>query len=146
MLYTVVSTVDKLGHAVEIDQQAEEDLVGGRAVFVDAGEIAKDGDAGDILAMKGENTGRLRTQVGGAVGRRDVAMYVFVVGIVGGGNLGEEACDHLNDLGDGHRADLEVALLRAIARGVRSGQEFFAGQALDVRQALDADAAWRVCF
>lgn len=123
----VVPTVDKFRHAVEIDQQAEEDLVGSRAVFVDAGEVAEDGDARDVLAMEGKNAGRLGSQIGGAVRRRDVAMNVFVVGVVGGSDLREEAGDHLNDLGDGHGADLEVAWLCAMARVLRPSQKFFAG-------------------
>lgn len=142
-MYTVVLlTVDKLGHAVEIDQQAEEYLVGSRAVLVDAGEVAEYGDARDVFAMEGKNAGRLGSQVGGAVWGRDVAMNVFVVGIVGGSDLGEEPGDHLNDLSDGHGADLEVALLCAMTRVLRSGQEFFTSQTLDVRQALDTDSAW----
>ena len=45
--------VDHFRHAVEVDEEAEEDFVCGRAILVDARQIAGDCDGGDILPMKG---------------------------------------------------------------------------------------------
>ena len=54
---------------------------------MDAGEIAEDRDAGNIFAMKRENTRGLRAEVVGAIGRRDVPMDVFMMLIIGRSNL-----------------------------------------------------------
>lgn len=85
-----------------------------------AGEIAEDRDAGHILAMKGEDAGRLWTEVIGTIGRRNVAMNILVVLIVGGGDLGQQTSDHLDDIGDWHGADLELPRLGAMAREMGS--------------------------
>lgn len=42
-----------LRHSVKIDKQTQENLVRGRTVFVNPAEIAEDGNAGHIFAMKG---------------------------------------------------------------------------------------------
>lgn len=42
-------------------------------------------------------------------------MDILVVFIVGGGNFGEKASDHLDDISDGHRADLIFARLESMA-------------------------------
>ncbi|EZF28224.1 hypothetical protein H101_08094, partial [Trichophyton interdigitale H6] len=97
--------VDGLGHAVKVDEQADEDLVGGRAVLVDAAEVVEDGDAGHILAVKGQHAGCLRRQRA-LLRPGDVPVQVFVLAVVGRGDLGEQAGDHLDHVGHGHRADL----------------------------------------
>lgn len=112
VLITIFLTaIDKLGHAIKVDQQAQENLIGGWAVFVDAGEIAEDGDAGDVLAVECENAGGLRAEIGSAVGRRDVAMDILMLHVIRGSNLGEQAGDHFNDVRDWHGADLKLPLL-----------------------------------
>jgi hypothetical protein len=113
-------SVDQLGHAVEIDQQAEEHLVGGGTVFVNSSEIAQDGDAWHVLTVESKHTGSLWAEIVGSVRRRDVAMNVLVVHVVGGCDLGEETRDHLNDVRDGHRADLELPGLGSMAGDVGS--------------------------
>lgn len=136
-------SVNQLCHAVEIDQQTEEHLVGRWTVFVDACEIAQDRDARHVLTVKSEHAGGLWAKVAGSIWWWDVAMEVFMVHVIGSGDLSEEARDHLNDVRDGHRADLKLSGLgsRASDMGsMRLVQEFFAGQTLDVRQAADPDA------
>jgi hypothetical protein len=136
-------SVDQLGHAVEIDQQAEEYLVCSGTVFMNASEIAQDGDAWHVLTVESKHTGGLWAEIVGSVRRGDVAMDVLVVHIVGSRDLGEKTCDHLNDVRDGHRADLELPGLGSMAGNVgsmRLVQKFFTGQTLDVRQAADPDA------
>jgi len=53
-------------HTVEIDQEGEEDLVGGGAVLEDAEKIGFEGDGGDVSGMEGESGCRGRN--GGAGG------------------------------------------------------------------------------
>lgn len=109
---------------------------------MDAGEIAQNRDTRNIFAVEREYTGRLRSQVGGAVGGRDMAMDVFMVHVVCRCDLSEEPGDHLNNVCDRHRADLVLSLLRTRPRALRSQRrQVFTGQAVDMRQALDADAA-----
>lgn len=110
---------------------------------MDACEIAQDRDARHVLTVKSEHAGALWAEVVGSIWRRDVAMDVFMVHVIGRGDLSEEARDHLNDVRDGHRADLKLPGLGSMARdmgSMRLVQEFFAGQTLDVRQAADPDA------
>lgn len=149
MCLAQLASVDQLRHAVEVDQQAEEHLVCGRTVFVNASKVAEDRDARHVLTVKSEHAGGLWAEIVGSIWRRDVAVDVSVVHIVGGGDLGEKARDHLNDVRDRHRADLKLPGLGSMAGDVgsmRLVQEFFAGQTLDVRQAADPDATGRVCF
>jgi hypothetical protein len=47
-------------------------------------------------------------------------MNVLVVHVVGGCDLGEETRDHLNDVRDGHRADLKLPGLGSMAGDVGS--------------------------
>jgi len=56
----------KFTHTVEIDQEGEEDLVGGGAVLEDTEEIGFEGDGGDVSGMEGE--GGCRRGYGGAGG------------------------------------------------------------------------------
>lgn len=46
--------VDPLGHAIKVDEKTQEDLVGSGAVLLYAAEIAQNGDAGHVLAVKGQ--------------------------------------------------------------------------------------------
>jgi hypothetical protein len=57
-------------------------------------------------------------------------MDVFVVGVVRGGDLGQKASDHLDDLRDRHGANL--ILSRPGWRMRTRTHEVFAGEALDV--------------
>jgi hypothetical protein len=41
-------------------------------------------------------------------------MNILVVFIIGGGDFGEKAGDHLDDISDGHRADLIFARLETM--------------------------------
>lgn len=141
--------VDQLRHAVKVDQQAEEHLVCGWTVFVDASEVAEDGDARHVLTVKSKHTGGLWAEIVGAVRGRDMAMDVIMVHVVGGGDLGQEARNHLNDVRDGHGADLKLSRLGSMAGNVgsmRLVQEFLTGETLDVRQAANPDATRGVCF
>lgn len=63
-----VSLVDYLRHAVKINQQTEKDLVRRRTVFVDAGQVAQDSNAGYILPVESEDARGLRAEIGRAVG------------------------------------------------------------------------------
>lgn len=113
---------------------------------MNAGEIAEDGDARNVFAVEREDAGCLGTQTRGAVGR-DVALYVFVVHVVGSGDLRKKPRHHLNDVCNWHRADLVLPWLCSLPGGLRSlGLEFLTGQALDMRQTLDTDATGRVRF
>ena len=141
--------VDQLRHTVKVDQQAEKHLVCGRTVFVDASEIAQDGDARHVLTVESKHTGGLWAEIVGAIREWDMTMEVLMVHIVGGSDLGQETCDHLNDVRDGHGADLKLTRLGSMARNVgsmRLVQEFLTGKTLDVRQAADPDATGRVCL
>lgn len=97
--------IDLFGHAVKIYQETQEDLIASGAVFVDAIEITQYRDAGDVLAMKGQDAVGLRTHGAVAVGSRHLSMQMLMLHIVGGGNLGEKASNHLDDVLYGHAAD-----------------------------------------
>ena len=84
----LLPAVDELRHAIKVNQQAQKNLVGGRTVLVDSGEVAEDGDAGHVLAVEGQDAGGLRAQVRRTVGGRNVAMELFMVKIICGCDLG----------------------------------------------------------
>ena len=48
----------KLGHAIKVDKEAEENLVCGRAVFEDAEEICLEGYGWDVAGMESEGSRR----------------------------------------------------------------------------------------
>lgn len=81
-----VPLVDYFGHPVEVDQQAEKDLVGSRAVFVDPSEVTVNRDTGDIFAVKGKYARGLGTQAD-TVDRGNLAVNEFVVRIVRRGDF-----------------------------------------------------------
>lgn len=139
----LLPAVDELRHAIKVNQQAQKNLVCGRAVLVDAGEVAEDGDAGHVLAVEGQDAGGLRAQVRRTVGGRNVAMELFMVKIIRGCDLGEQASDHLDDVRDRHAADLELPLLGPML-GLGGKEDVITSEALDMGQALDADAARRI--
>lgn len=136
--------VDALGHAVKVDEQAKKDFVGGGTILVDAGEVAEDGDCGNILAVEGEDASRLRAEARCALGRGDLAMQVLMLPVVGGGDFGQQACHHLYYVGDGHFANL---VLRPDVTGIltsppgrtclREGTRLIIGKTLNVGKALD---------
>lgn len=127
-----LAPINQLSHTVKVDQQAQEDFVGRGAVLVNPRKIAKNSDAGDILAMERKHARGLGSEVGRAVGRRDVAMDGFVVHVVRGGYFGEEPRNHLDDLCDWHGADLKLSLRPSRNRWLPGRQHIFIGQALDV--------------
>ena len=100
--------VDHVGHTIEVDEEAEEDLVGCGAVLVDTHEVAVDCNAGDILAVESENAGSL---LGEVVLRGELSMYACMLLIVLGCDSGQQSRHHLDDILDRHRTDL--ILLRA---------------------------------
>ena len=55
------TSIDALCHPVEVNEEAQEDLIGSGAVFVDAAEIAEDGYAGHIFAMESQDASGLLT-------------------------------------------------------------------------------------
>lgn len=61
--------IDHLGHAVEVNQQTDEDLVGRGTVLVDSTEIAQDCDARHVLAVECQHTRRLGRVGGSAITR-----------------------------------------------------------------------------
>ena len=69
---------------------------------MNAGEVAQNCDAGDVFPVERKDAGGLGAQAGGSLGRGDVAMHVFVVHIVGRGDLGEQAGNHFDDVAHGH--------------------------------------------
>jgi hypothetical protein len=95
-----------LRHSIKVDEQTEKHLVRCRTVLVYPAEVAEDSDGGNILAMKGQDAGGLRAQIGSSIWRRNVAMEMLVLHVVCGGDLRQEAGDHLNDIGHWHGADL----------------------------------------
>ena len=137
--------IDHFGHAVEVDEEAEEDFICGGAVLVDARQIAGDGYGGDVLAMKGQHARGLLRQWGTIRG-----WDLSVQAIVGGGDLGQEAGDHVDDVGDGHGTDLvllptlEPAFERMAGRMTGSCQDLLAGKALNVTEISDFYSAWGV--
>lgn len=138
--------LDQFGHAIEVDQHTEEDLVRGGAVFVDARQVAQDADAGDVLAVEGQDAGGLGTEIRRAIGGGDVPMDLFVMRVVGGGDLGQQARHHLDDIRDRHGADLILPVRHPGPRpwvSLAGGEELLAGQTLDVREVADLDAAGR---
>lgn len=110
MPYSVeVTLVYQVGHAVEIDQQADENFVGGGAVFVDAGQIAKNGYRWYIFAMESKYTGSLGAKIRCPIRRGD--SHIIVMDVVSGGNFRQKPRDHLDDIRRRHRADLILAFL-----------------------------------
>ena len=78
------SVGSKLGHAIKVDEETEEDLVCGGTVLEDAQEISLEGYGGDIAGMECKG-GRGRCE-GGAGGGREGAPDGVVHG--GGGGCG----------------------------------------------------------
>lgn len=76
-------------------------------------------------------------------------MYVFMLAIIGGSDLRQEARNHLDDVCDWHCADLVLLsnLLLApqrVSRAVtRACQNLFAGEALDMIKVANLDPIWR---
>lgn len=94
-----------IGHAIEIDQKAEENFVGSWAILVNAAEIAQNGNARNILAMERKHTVGLCAYVAAFCWRR-WPVYLIMLTIVGCGNPRQEASNHLYDVCHRHRADL----------------------------------------
>lgn len=105
---------------------------------MDTRQVAGDGDGGDILPVKGQHAGGLLCQWGAISG-----WNLSVQAIVGSGDLGQEAGNHVNDVGDRHCADLillpalEPAFQRMAGRMAGSGQNLLAGKALNVTEISD---------
>lgn len=141
------ASIYPLGHSVEVDEQAQKNLVRRRTVLVDPAEIAENGDTGHILAVEGQDTRRLLTQARGTFRGWYLAMEMIVLAVVCGCNFGQQACHHLNDVRDGHLADLilgpnvrRVPTLPAREGAhLREGASIVNGEALDVGQAFDLD-------
>lgn len=99
------STIDLFRHAVEVDEETEEDFVGCRAVLVNAAEIAQDGDARYVLAVKCKDACGLLAESRCAFWRRNVLVYVLVLLIVRGCDLGQETGDHFDNVCNWHCTD-----------------------------------------
>ena len=109
---------------------------------MNAAQVAEDGDTGDIFPVEGEDARGLLIQRRAAFRRRImlVDLLVLVLPVIGHRYLGQESGDHLDDVGDRHRADLVLLStfrfhlqgpLRAMAG---SGQDFLAGKGVYVAQ------------
>lgn len=78
-------------------------------------------------------------------------MKMIVLTIVGGGDLGQQAGNHLDDIRDGHGTDLILLpyLLFASQREPRAvsraGEDLFASKTLDVTEVANLDATGRGC-
>lgn len=109
---------------------------------MNASQVTQDGDGRDILSVECEYTGSLRAKVGGALGWRDVAMYMFVMHIICSCDLGQKPSDHLDDLRDRHGANLILSLLRSRSGSVGAprSHQIFTGETLNMGQALDTNA------
>lgn len=94
--------IDHCSHAVEVDEEAEEDFVCRRAIFVDAHEVAGNGDGGDILAMESEHARGLGGEI---VLRGDLSVYAGVLLVILACDFGQEAGYHLDDILHRHGAD-----------------------------------------
>lgn len=100
--------------------------------------------------MESEHAGGLSTDTAGAIRRWDVAMYMFVLLVIGGGDLGQQASNHLDDVCDWHGANLVLAadiLLEATSAALglgletsRRGEDLLIGKAANMRQVVDLDA------
>lgn len=111
---------------------------------MDAGEVAEDGDGGDVFAMESQDAGGLLAEARGALGRRNLAMQVLMLSVVGGGDFGQQSCHHFYYVGDGHFANL---VLRPDVIGVltgapgrtclREGTRLIIGKTLNVGEAFD---------
>lgn len=145
MPYSVeVTPVNQVSHAVEIDQQADENFVGGWAVFVDAGQIAKDGYRWYIFAMESKYTGSLGAKIRRPIRPGD--SHIIVMDVVGGGNLGQKPRDHLDDIRRRHRANLILAFLEPLPRILGLfllGRKLCAREAPYMRKISDLDATGR---
>lgn len=73
-------------------------------------------------------------------------MNLLMMQVVGGGDLGEKPSNHLNDICNRHGADLILAVLRPLPRGLRPlrlGQNFFTSEGVDMGQIADLDPTGR---
>lgn len=102
-------TIHHLRHSIKIDQQAEEYLVGGGTIFVYARQVVENRNRRHIFAMKCKHATGLRTEIRGAVGRRDMAMNVLMLHVVRCRDLCQQACHHFNDVRHRHGADFILA-------------------------------------
>lgn len=138
-----VAFVDHLSHAVKVNQKTQKHFIRRRTVLVYATQIAQNRDAGHVLAVECQNAGGLRTQTGGAFGRRDMSMYMFMLHVIRGRDFRQQACDHLNDVRHRHGADLVLAsdLLSRPSGPLRLCQELFTRKALDMREVAHLDPA-----
>ena len=100
--------VNHFGHAVKIDQQAEEYFVCRRAVLVDAAKIAQNGDVRDIFSVERKHARRLLAHGRGPFRRGNMSMdtLVLMLAVVGRCNFCQQPGHHLDDVSDGHSANL----------------------------------------
>ena len=112
---------------------------------MDTRQVAGDGDGGHVLPVKGQYAGGLLRQWG-TISSWDLSVQA----IIGGSDLGQEAGNHVNDVGDRHCADfillpaIKPAFQRMAGRMAGSCQNLLAGKALDVTEISDFYATWGV--
>jgi hypothetical protein len=83
------ASIYPFGHSVEVDEEAQENFISCRTVFVNSAEIAEDRDAGHVFAVEGQDTGGLLAQALGAFWWWDLAVVCCC-------DLGQQTSDHLN--------------------------------------------------
>lgn len=133
--------IDALRHSIKVHEQAQEHLKSSGAVLVNTRQVAENCNGGHVFAVEGEyrmahGANLWAACFAGLVGLLlvgYVALHCVVLQVVGCSNLGQQGCDHLYDVANGHAADVVLHLLergvavdaaggpsKAIATGERS--------------------------
>ncbi len=144
------SIVDALRHAVKVHEQAQKHFISGWAVFMYSTEVAEDGNGRDVFAVKGEDGVAEGAHVGaggvvvlvGLLLVGDVALHGIVLQVVGRGYFGEQGGDHVNDVVDGHGANLVLGLAGRGAGG-SSTEDALLDEGGDVGEVADMDDGLR---
>ncbi len=88
---------------------------------MNAAQVAQDGDGGDVLPVEGKHAAAHGARFAavfvlglslGLFHMSSVAVQSIVLQVVGGGDLGEQSSNHLDDVADRHAADLIAHLVQ----------------------------------
>ena len=141
--------IDHFGHTVKIDEQREEDFVGGRAVLMYTAQVAGNGNARHIFPMESKHALCLLAQASRAIWIRYVPVKMLVLTVIRSGDFGQKTSDHFDDVLNRHRADLILltspnsSSQRVPRRVSRSCQDFLTCKTLDMVEVADFDSAGR---
>ena len=141
--------IDHFRHTIEVDQEAEEDFISCRTIFMDPAQITEDGDAWHVLAMKCQDTGCLAIPSRGAFGWRYMPADMLMLPVIRSRDLRQKPCHHFDNIRDRHRANLILlaSILSTSQRPTRSvdrsSQYFFRSKTLYMVQIADLDSGRR---